>query len=296
MNPPSFTIAAVERDVGLSKDVLRVWERRYGFPAPERDVNGERLYPAKQVERLRLIKRLMDQGHRPGRLLSMPVKELAALSSRRKADSRAQEAEGLADLVTLIKRHEADAYAHAMQQRLAREGLQRFVLDTVVPLTVLIGVAWEEGRLQVFEEHLYTELTQRVLRQAIAAVPGGREPRILLTSVPNEQHTMGLLMVEAVLSLEGAQCISLGPQMPVPEIVQAAAAHRADVVALSFSTAFPRRQIPGLLQELRTALPRRTRLWAGGAGVRRVAAQEGVLIVTTLEDAVTAVAGWRSAH
>jgi MerR family transcriptional regulator, light-induced transcriptional regulator len=296
MNPPSFTIAAVERDVGLSKDVLRVWERRYGFPAPERDVNGERLYPAKQVERLRLIKRLMDQGHRPGRLLSMPVKELAALSSRRKADSRAQEAEGLADLVTLIKRHEADAYAHAMQQRLAREGLQRFVLDTVAPLTVLIGVAWEEGRLQVFEEHLYTELTQRVLRQAIAAVPGGREPRILLTSVPNEQHTMGLLMVEAVLSLEGAQCISLGPQMPVPEIVQAAAAHRADVVALSFSTAFPRRQIPGLLQELRTALPRRTRLWAGGAGVRRVAAQEGVLIVTTLEDAVTAVAGWRSAH
>ena len=296
MNQPSFTIAAVERDVGLSKDVLRVWERRYGFPAPERDVNGERLYPAKQVERLRLIKRLMDQGHRPGRLLSMPVKELGALSSRRTADSRAQEAEGLADLVTLIKRHEADAYAQAMQQRLAREGLQRFVQDTVAPLAELIGVAWEEGRLQVFEEHLFTELTERVLRQAIAAVPGGREPRILLTSVPNEQHAMGLLMVEAVLSLEGAQCISLGPQMPVLEIAQAAAAHRADVVALSFSTAFARRQIPGLLQQLRTALPGRTRLWAGGGGVRRITAQEGVLIVTTLEEAVTAVAGWRSAH
>ena len=41
-----LTIAAVERDVGLSKDVLRVWERRYGFPVPERDANGERLYPA----------------------------------------------------------------------------------------------------------------------------------------------------------------------------------------------------------------------------------------------------------
>ena len=62
MNTPSYNIAAVERDTGLSKDVLRMWERRYGFPVPERDANGERRYPAAQVERLRLIKRLMDQG------------------------------------------------------------------------------------------------------------------------------------------------------------------------------------------------------------------------------------------
>ena len=48
-----FNIAAVERETGLSKDVLRMWERRYGFPIPERDANGERLYPEAQVERLR---------------------------------------------------------------------------------------------------------------------------------------------------------------------------------------------------------------------------------------------------
>ena len=51
--PVTLTIASVERDTGLSKDTLRVWERRYGFPVPDRDVNGERLYPADQVERLR---------------------------------------------------------------------------------------------------------------------------------------------------------------------------------------------------------------------------------------------------
>jgi hypothetical protein len=72
MKEPQLTIAAVERDVGVSKDVLRVWERRYGFPVPDRDPRGERLYPAGQVLRLRLIKRLMDLGHRPGRLMSTP--------------------------------------------------------------------------------------------------------------------------------------------------------------------------------------------------------------------------------
>ncbi|TXG94449.1 MAG: MerR family transcriptional regulator, partial [Rhodocyclaceae bacterium] len=70
MNSTQFSIAAVERDTGLAKDTLRVWERRYGFPTPARDANGERLYPSAQVERLRLIKRLMDQGFRPGKLVS----------------------------------------------------------------------------------------------------------------------------------------------------------------------------------------------------------------------------------
>ena len=90
MNNPSFNISAVERDTGLSKDVLRMWERRYGFPVPDRDSNGERNYPAEQVERLRLIKRLMDAGHRPGKLIATPTEELSQLAPRRQSPSGAQ--------------------------------------------------------------------------------------------------------------------------------------------------------------------------------------------------------------
>lgn len=296
MKEPAFPISAVERDVGLSKDVLRVWERRYGFPTPGRDANGERLYPAEQVQRLRLVKRLMDQGHRPGRLLAVPMDELEALSAQRRDAAPAAEPgapDGLADLIDLVRRHDAAAYLQALQQRLARQGLRQFVQDTVAPLTLQVGLAWEEGRLHVFEEHLFTELTARALRQAIAAVPGGREPRVLLTSLPNEPHGMGLLMVEALLALEGAQCISLGTQMPLLEIAQASAAHRADVVALSFSAAFPARQIAGLLQQLRASLPPATQLWAGGAGVRRITAPDGVATIASLDAAADAVAHWR---
>ena len=296
MKRVGFNIAVVERDVGLSKDVLRVWERRYGFPAPERDANGERVYPAEQVERLRLIKRLMDQGHRPGRLLTATAKELRALTPRRTSDATAGAGEGLDELVDLIRRHEAEGYSLAMLQRLARQGLQRFVLDTVGPLTQLIGNAWAEGRLQVHEEHVFTELTERLLRHAIATMPSGREPRILLTTLPNEQHGTGLLMAEAMLSLEGARCISLGTQTPVMEVVRAAAAHGAHIVALSFSAAYPRRQIPALLQQLRAALPTGTQLWAGGSGMSRIAAQDGVLGFGELGDAVAALARWRSIH
>ena len=296
MKEPQFTIAAVERDVGLSKDVLRVWERRYGFPVPDRDPNGERLYPAGQVLRLRLIKRLMDRGHRPGRLVTASVNELEALaaSSHGTTTDANSGSDELDKLFVLIRQHKAAAYLQAMQQRLARQGLRLFVQDTVAPLTVQIGLAWEQGRVQVFEEHLFTELTARVLRQAIATVPGGSEPRVLLTTLPKEPHAMGLLMVEAVISLEGAQCISLGTQMPLLEIVDAVAAHQVDVVALSFSAAFPARQVPALLEQLRAALPGTTELWAGGAGVRKLAAPEGVVCMASLDNAIAAVIGWRT--
>ncbi|TFZ03295.1 MerR family transcriptional regulator [Ramlibacter rhizophilus] len=295
---PDFTIAAVEREVGVSKDVLRVWERRYGFPRPTRDAHGERMYPAEQVRRLRLVKRLMDQGGRPGRLLGQSVEELTALASCRMTP-QAPDAAGPADdatrvLMAHLHRHDAQALRQQLQQTLARDGLSRFVQDTMVPLAASVGEAWARGELEVFEEHLFTEATQRLLRQAIAAVPPGERPIVLLTTVPDEPHGLGLLMVEATLALQGAHCISLGTQMPVQDIVRAAQAYKADVVALSFSSGFGARRIPALLQQLRQLLPASVQLWAGGAGVGRIAPVEGVQLLASLEGASEALARWRT--
>lgn len=297
MGEPGFSIASVERDTGLSKDVLRVWERRYGFPVPGRDEHGERVYPAEQVERLRLIKRLMDQGHRPGKLLAAPVDALAALAPRRRpAAGGGVPAAELESLLALIGANDGRGYVAALRQRMAREGLFRFVQDIVGPLAGEVGLAWERGRFQVFEEHLFTELTARVLRQAIGDLPrGAGTPRVLLTSVPDEEHELGLLMVEALLALEGAECIALGTQLPLADIGRAAQAHHADIVALSFSAAFPARQVPALLKQLRGLLPGHSALWVGGAGVARVAVPDGVRAFQALEQTVEALAQWRCA-
>ena len=291
-----FTIAAVEREVGLSKDVLRVWERRYGFPSPARDAHGERLYPAGQVRRLRLIKRLMDQGMRPGRLLGATLEQLEALGQEASASVGDAQAAGepgeSEELLACIRAHEETGLYRALQQRLAESGLARFVQDTVAPLTVRVGDEWARGGIEVFEEHLFTEVASRLMRQAIAAVPPGREPVVLLTTVPDEAHGLGLLMVEAMLCLHGARCISLGTQVPPLDIVRAAQAYRADVVALSFSSGFAARRVPELLQQLRLALPAPLQLWAGGAAVRRLSAPEGVQLLASLDDAVAAVQAW----
>jgi DNA-binding transcriptional MerR regulator/methylmalonyl-CoA mutase cobalamin-binding subunit len=267
-----LNISAVERETGLSKDVLRIWERRYGFPNPQRDGNAERQYPHEQVAKLRAIKRLMDAGMRPGKLIRQSLSDLNALAEARAGPRREAPAPGLErDLLTLLKSHNAPALQHALTNQLMRQGLQRFVLETVTPLQRAVGEAWMRGELQVFEEHLFTEHVQVALRIAINTFPrstGG--PRVLLTTFPGEQHGVGLLMVEALLVPEGAQCISLGTQTPVDEINSAALAHKVHVVALSFSAAFPLRQAGEGLATLRRTLPTQVALWAGGEMTRRL--------------------------
>ncbi|HXD08278.1 MAG TPA: MerR family transcriptional regulator [Burkholderiaceae bacterium] len=302
--PITLSIAAVERDTGLSKDTLRVWERRYGFPNPQRDASGERAYPLEQVEKLRVIKRLMDAGHRPGRIVATSIEDLqrlsdssAALAPRASLTSVAPE---LGSYLALVRSHDLDAVHRQLAGTLMRLGLGRFITEVVSPLNRLIGDAWMHGQLEVFEEHLYTEAMQVVLRNAISALPAEASPgvpRVLLTTFPHESHGLGLLMAQGMLMLEGCRCVSLGVQTPLWDIVLAATGMRCDVVALSFSSAPVPGQVVEALAELRSKLPASTSLWAGGtAPVLHRRPTPGVLAVDDLGRVPELVAQWRARH
>jgi MerR family transcriptional regulator, light-induced transcriptional regulator len=294
----SLNISTVERETGLSKDVLRMWERRYAFPRPRRDENGERQYSIDEVAKLRAIKRLMDIGMRPGKIIALSSEELGALAASRVGRAReTTHAPALeSDVLTLLKTHDVTGLQHALAALVMRQGLQSFVRDTIAPLNRAVGEAWMRGELQVFEEHLYTEQLQAALRIGINAFPRqAGVPRVLLTTFPNEQHGLGLLMVEALLVPEGVQCISLGPQTPQDDVRRAALAHKAHIVALSFSAAFPLRQATDGLASLRRQLPATIQVWAGGEMTRRVRKTlPGVVLIPDLSASVNALRSWRT--
>lgn len=289
-----LNIAAVERETGLSKDVLRKWERRYGFPAPLRDGYGERVYPAAQVDRLRQIKRLLDAGMRPSRAIQVDAgradtDEPVSGDSDGVLPTRAENPLDRLDL------SDPAAMRQQLRRDLLRLGVSRFVLDTLVPLNDAVGEAWARGRLDIHQEHVYTDVVQGVLRGIIGDLgEASGAPRILLTTLPEEQHGLGILMAAALFSLEGAYCISLGTQTPVREIAQAARAHRVDVVALSFSGAYPRRRILPALAELQPQLGGHVELWAGGESTAKlVSPSPATRFLPTLEAARSALAHWR---
>lgn len=301
ISPLTLSIAAVERDTRLSKDTLRVWERRYGFPAPLRDALGERAYTLEQVEKLRVVKRLLDAGHRPGRIVPMPVEQLKLLAGQTvdQPPPGLEAVMGSADLrahMALIRGHDTPALRSELMRLLARHGVLRFVTEVLGPLGTALGDAWLRGQLEIFEEHAYTETLQTVLRQALAAIPQSSRanaPRVLLSTLPGEQHGVGLLMVEAMLALDGCQCVSLGVQTPVWDIALAARAYRSDIVALSFTACIGPNQIIDSLTELRSKLAPTVRLWVGGnAPALQRRPVPGVLAIATLHELPVALQRW----
>jgi DNA-binding transcriptional MerR regulator/methylmalonyl-CoA mutase cobalamin-binding subunit len=303
VRPITVSIAAVERDTGLSKDTLRVWERRYGFPTPERDQFGERAYPLEQVEKLRLVRRLLDSGHRPGRVVKLSVEELQRVSESLATTPQriVEEHEvNLRGYLDYVKQHDVDGLRRALSQATLKLGLARFVTDLIAPLNVMIGDAWLRGQVEVFEEHMYTESVNVVLRNALASIPqaasAGR-PRVLLTTFPQEPHGLGLLMAETLFALEGGKCLSLGVQTPIWDIVLAATAARSDVVALSFTASLNPNYVINGLQELREKLPRSIEIWAGGqCPVIHRKEVGGVVAIAELQDLRHEMSRWRAEH
>ncbi len=299
--PMTFSIAAVERDTGIGKDTLRIWERRYGFPQPDRDAYGERCYSLEQVEKLRIIKRLLDLGHRPGRIVAQPVEALQRLSQGQSGAPQKMAVSGtipeLRDFMACIQGHDADGLRRKLHQAVAAMGHFRFVTELVAPLNTAVGDAWMRGELQIFEEHLYTESITAVLRQAIHHIPQpGPEssPRVLLTTFPQESHGLGLLMAECLMALEGCQCISLGTQTPLRDIVMSVAAHQVDVLALSFSISLNPNHVLDGLNELRQQLPASVAIWAGGrCPVLHRRELSGVTVMGPLEDIPSHIQSWR---
>ncbi len=296
-----WNITSVERDTGISKDTLRMWERRYSFPRPNRDAIGERLYPLEQVEKLRIIKRLIDLRFRPGKIISLEIAALYELANQSGASNSEQPEHNeslVSEFMTMIKEHQIDAFRRGLAEYIAKNGIVKTIKDIIAPLTYNVGESWRAGELEIFEEHLFTESVQVVLRNAINTVPRQtKHPRVMLTTFSQEPHGLGLLMAESIFALEGCSTLSLGVQTPMWDIVQAATRQKVDIVALSFSVAMNRQQVQDGLRELRHQLPPSIEIWAGGSSPalsRRVA--DGVICTQSLDDIVNEVKRWRQLH
>jgi MerR family transcriptional regulator, light-induced transcriptional regulator len=263
---PLYSITEIEQETGISRDTLRVWERRYGFPAPLRNQRSERLYTGQQLNRLRLLKQLLDCGMRPGKLVQLDEQQLRQLTSQDEITAAAS-----ADVETLLKtltngpRYALLAQLEALQ---LQHGLRGFLTDVVAPMNLAVGEAWFTGRIGIFDEHNYAEQVRRVLTSALDSLPAGSDNlRVLLTTLPGELHGLGLLMVACMLCLEGAQVLLVGVQTPLEEIVRGAVENRCCVVGLSYSAHMGRRKIASQLVRLHKLLPENIRIWAGGSGV-----------------------------
>jgi methanogenic corrinoid protein MtbC1 len=292
--PELLSITEVEQQTGIRQATLRMWEKRYGFPQPLRDRHGDRVYPLGQVDRLQVVKRLMDQGIRPGKILTGGVVEVdSALHAPEAGDLPTE----YADMLRLLREYRrAELHAH-FQYRLLELGLRRFVIEFVAPLTTAVGLAWSRGQLPVRSEHLFTQLVAAILHAKQAAVRASADahPKAVLATLTGEPHVLGIMMAEAVMTTLGMECIQLGSDTPPAEVTAAACETAADIVGLSFSSYFPCKTLLRMVSAMRARLPASTAIWLGGSGVpASLTLPSGIVRVGSLNEIGPALQRWRT--
>src|SRR5689334_15620845 len=277
---PRHPIGVVSRRTGLKPDLIRAWERRYGAVEPGRSETRRRFYSDEDIERLLLLRRVVNTGRGISQVAGLSNAELETLIATEPNSARAYgqpaqtAANGDLDEVAEAFLTRCLAAAQRLDVRELEMELDRasvlfsrihLMERLLVPLMRRIGDLWHQGTLRPIHEHMASSVVRSFLGGMQGAYhPEISAPHLVVTTPPRQRHELGALLAAATAAGEGWQVTYLGPDLPMEEI--AAAAHQKGARAVGLSITYPPDD-PLLiddLRRLRRLLGAQTALIVGG--------------------------------
>ena len=225
ITPESLRIGEFARRVGVSAQLLRAWERRYGLLHPVRSPGGFRLYTSEDAERVARMRRGLDEG------LSAAEAARAALQNPRPPAGLLGDA--AARLLAAIHDYDETAVHAALDQSLAAFGLEAVLRDLIVPTLRRVGVEWRQGTLAISQEHFASNLIRGRLLSLARLWGRGGGPLALLACAPGEQHDITLLAFGLLLRSYGWRILFLGADTPIATLTEAAETTRPALTVLA---------------------------------------------------------------
>ena len=287
-------IGALSKASGIPMDTLRTWERRYGFPAPHRTAGNQRLYPASTLERLFLIARALDLGHRAASVVPATAEALLRLpgiaptvppvvtapAAKAIEDAPSATTGWLAQWMACVQALDAAGLDQALRRSWRELGALAFLTQRTGPFLESVGEAWAIGAITVAHEHFASERLRDFLAGIWAPMAvENRGPTVLCTTLPGDQHVLGLHMVACVAALAGLRVVFLGADLPIVDIARAAR-QTALAVLVSVSSASDPAMSSAHLATLRRLLPQEIGILVGGRGAP--VATDGIRYVNEL--------------
>ncbi|HKX32011.1 MAG TPA: MerR family transcriptional regulator [Blastocatellia bacterium] len=290
---PKYRIGTVSRLTGLSADVVRVWERRYGAIRPERSEGGSRLYSEADIARLRRLRQAVELGHAIGQVAKLPESELENLSAKHRAPFSVQQ--DSSDSYEVIRERFLEAIGRmdvtAAEGEISRAAAlypPRVAIKNILsPLLAEIGERWAERDLGIAQEHAATNLIRNLLGSLFRLYPPDEAAETIVFATPaGERHEFGILLGALMAATRGWQVIYLGTDLPGIEIGRTAKVTKARVLVLGLATPDHARTVEEL-KALAEQLSSQTRVWVGGAEAakhRDLIEQADWILIHDLED------------
>lgn len=276
----------VSSELDLPSSTIRTWERRYGLNPSVRTAGGHRRYDSDDVERLRLMTDLVNQGITPSEAAGVVRRTMLAGTAASSGGNKAARDQWSDEVLEATRRLDAARVHELLTSALAEHGAKAAWMFYVAPMLQRVGEEWTAGTLGIDGEHLVSELTTNALRSHLHSLPVVEGPvEVVLACAEEDQHVLPLLALQCTLTEQGVATQAFGQRMPAAAI--------ADVVARTkprslFLWASLRRPRGDRLHRVATALAARTTVVLGGPGWAGVDVARA-RVVHDLPSALTAV-------
>ncbi len=258
-------IGEFARRVGVSPELLRAWERRYGLLQPVRSDGGFRLYTEADAERVDRMRRAIDEG--------LSAAEAAHAALEREPPSEALLEDAAARLLTAIERFDEDAVHAVLDENLAAFGFEAVLREVILPTLTQVGLRWEQGTMEISHEHFASNLIRGRLLSLARLWGRGAGPLAVLACAPQETHDITLLAFGLVLRSHGWRILFLGANTPIASLAETVASMHPDLAVLTCFDA-------GALQAEKAALRRLAKsgplVLSGPGATERLSKQLGI--------------------
>ncbi|WIX90661.1 MerR family transcriptional regulator [Amycolatopsis sp. DG1A-15b] len=205
-----WTTGQIATALGVSPVLLRAWDSRYGLGPARRGPGGQRLYGPRELQRLRRMSVLVNQGVRAGTAAGLVLSEAVTPAWSR---LRADEIDRAAAAVDL------HALAGLLDELLAGHGTIAAWVDVLAPVLRRQGERWQAGESAFAAEWALAGAVSAALERQVARLPPPpRDPPVLLACCAAERHPLPLQVLAAVLREAGVPVVFLG-EMVAPGVV-----------------------------------------------------------------------------
>lgn len=262
-----YSVTAASRMSGIPPETLRAWERRYEVVQPRRDERGRRVYGVADVERLRLLRRGTELGHSISRLVTLDEDDLRHLGKQCPAAEEQSSGSVLVTrLIDAVTRYRVDECDEIFG--LAATLLSPLALldDVLTPAMLSTREAWHRGEITKAQEGLLCASARRTFGALIATYRRRADgPVMVLATLPGEHEDIGLMITALLAVTQGCDCIDLGSNVSVDDIIAGVKATDARCVSLSCVTRKPSCRVVPPLADLCNRLPKSCEIWLGGS-------------------------------
>jgi len=242
---PIYNLSAVLRETGLTADVLRVWERRYDLPKPQRTPGGHRLYSDYDIAVIKWLRARQDEGLTISRAVELwketaasrdPLEGLPRAASY--AESLPAPASRLDDLrdrwIKACLAFDAGKAEEVLNQAFAINPVETVCFEILQKGIRQVGTLWHQDRATVQQEHFATALAVRRVETLISAAPAPTRAQTVLVGCPaGEWHHFSQLLLTLLLRRRGLNVVYLGANLPLDQMEATATAVRPSLIVLA---------------------------------------------------------------